>query len=86
MKVFFNQSLAQMLHELPIIYKDLAIMYTKNWFVIPFVVAIMGTEFPKFLLLVRETAQVGTSSNVKYRTIHKLPNAIWRFLDSPSPA
>ena len=35
------------------IYRDLAIMYTnEGWFVIPFVVDILGTEFPKYLTLV----------------------------------
>ena len=32
------------------IYRDLVIMLTnENWFVIPFVVDILGTEFPKYL-------------------------------------
>ena len=36
------------------IYRDLAIMYTnENWFVILFVVDILGTEIPKYLTLVR---------------------------------
>ena len=36
------------------IYRDLAIMYTnENWFEIPFVVYILGTEFPKYQTLVR---------------------------------
>ena len=34
------------------IYRDLAIMYTnENWFVIPLVVDILETEFPKYLTL-----------------------------------
>ena len=43
------------------IYRDLAMVYTnENWFVIPFVVGILGTEFPKYLTLVRKTAQLRT--------------------------
>ena len=35
------------------IFRDLAIVYTnENWFEIPFVKDILGTEFPKYLTLV----------------------------------
>ena len=49
-----------------VIYKHLEIVYTKeNWFEKPLGVAILGTEFPKYLLPVLGTAQLWTPSLVE---------------------
>ena len=42
-------------------YRDLTMVYTnENWFVSPFVIDILGTEFPRYLTIVFKIAQLRT--------------------------